>query len=216
VPELSFQVEDVSPRANAVTPQLAFKLRVTNGVKGEAIQSMLLRCQMQIEPVRRRYTPQEQQRLLELFGEPERWSQTLRPLLWENLTVSIPGFAGSTVVELFAPCTFDFNVAMTKYAYALEEGELPTSLLFSGTVFHQGRIGLQVMQIPWSSEARYRVPVKAWRELMDSFYPNDAWIHLRRDVFDLLYDYKTRHALATWEQAIERALGSGTTAKRAG
>ena len=208
MPELSFQVEDVAPRANAATPQLTFKLRITNAVQGEAVQSMLLRCQVQIEPVRRRYTPQEQQRLVELFGEPERWSQTLRPLLWENLSVSVSGFTGSTVVDLFVPCSFDFNVAMTKYAYGLDEGELPTSLLFSGTAFYQGRGGLQIMQIPWSSEARYLVPARAWKQMMDAFYPNGAWIHLRRDVFDLLYDYKTRRGIPTWEQVIERILGT--------
>ena len=172
MPELSFQVEDVASRANAATPQLTFKLGISNAVQGEAIQSMLLRCQIQIEPVRRRYTPQEQHRLIELFGEPERWSQTLRPLLWENLTVSVPGFTGSTMVELFVPCTFDLNVAITKYAYGLEDGELPLSLLFSGTVFHQGRVGLQIMQIPWSSEARYRLPLRVWKQMMDTFYPD--------------------------------------------
>ena len=206
MPELSFRVEDVEPRPNAATPQLTFKLRVTNAVESEAIQSMLLRCQIQIEPVRRRYSPQEQQHLVELFGEPERWSQTLRPLLWENLSVSVPGFTGSTVVELFVPCTFDLNVAMTKYAYGLEDGELPTTLLFSGTVFHQGRGGLQIMQISWNSEARYRVPVRVWKQMMDAFYPNSAWMCLRRDTFDLLYDYKTHHGIPTWEQVIERIL----------
>lgn len=208
MPELSFQIEDVAPRPNAVTPQLTFKLGVTNAVQGEAIQSMLLRCQIQVEPVRRRYTPQEQQRLVELFGEPERWSNTLRPLLWENLSISVPGFTDTTVVDLYVPCTFDFNVAMTKYAYGLEDGDLPTSLLFSGTAFYQGRGGLQIMQIPWSSEARYRVPVRVWKQMMEVFYPNCAWIYLRRDTFDLLYDYKTRQGLTTWEKAIERVLGS--------
>jgi hypothetical protein len=207
VPELSFNVEEVAPRPNAATPQITFKLRVSNSVANETIQSILLRCQLQIEPTRRRYTPEEQLRLVEIFGEPERWSTTMRPLVWENLTVSVPGFTGSTVVELYVPCSFDFNVTMTKYAYGLRDGELPASFLFSGTVFHQGRMGLQIMQIPWSSEARCRVPVRVWHDLMDSFYPNSAWIPLRRDVFDQLYEYKVRHALPSWEQVIERVLG---------
>ncbi len=141
MPELQFQVEDVAPRVNAATPQLTFKLRITNTVEDEAVQSMLLRCQLQIEPVRRRYTPQEQQRMLELFGEPERWSKTLRPLLWENLSISVPGFSGSTIVELFVPCTFDFNVAMTKYAYGLEGGELPATCSSVEPFFIKGRAG---------------------------------------------------------------------------
>ncbi len=213
MPELQFQVENVAPRGNAATPQLTFKLRITNTVKDEAVQSMLLRCQIQIEPVRRRYTPQEQRRMLELFGEPERWSKTLRPLSWENLTVSVPGFSGSTVVELFVPCSFDFNVAMTKYAYGLEAGELHTSLLFSGTAFFQGRAGLQIMQIPWSSEARYAVPVRTWRQAVDAFYPDNAWIALRRETFDQLYDYKTRHGIPSWEQVFQRMLNSAAEVK---
>lgn len=213
MPELQFHVDDVTPRPNAATPQLTFKLQITNAVKDEAIQSMLLRCQLQIEPVRRRYTPQEQQHLVELFGQPERWSKTLRPLLWENLSISVPGFSGSTVVELFVPCNFDFNVAMTKYAYGLDAGDLPTSLLFSGTAFFQGRAGLQIMQIPWSSEARYAVPVRVWKQVIDSFYPDHAWIAMRRDIFDQLYDYKTRHGIPSWEQVIERMLNSAAEVK---
>lgn len=214
MPELTFQVEDVAPRQNAAMPQLAFKLRIANSVADEPIQSILLRCQFQIEPARRRYTPEEQQRLVELFGEPERWSQTLRPLPWENLSVSVAGFTGATAVDLFVPCTFDFNVAMTKYALGLDDGELPTTLLFSGTVFYQARGGLQIMQIPWNSEARYRVPVRAWKQMMDAFYPNEAWLRLRRDVFNLLYDYRTRHGLATWDEVIERVLGAAAEVKR--
>lgn len=213
MPELQFKVEDVLPRANAATPQLTFKVRITNTIPDEAVQSVVLRTQVQIEPVRRRYTPEEQQHLLELFGEAERWSKTLRPLLWENLSVNVPGFTGSTVVELYVPCSFDFNVAMTKYAYGLEDGELPTTLLFSGTAFYKSRIGLQIMPIPWNSEASYRVPVRTWKQLMDTFYPNTSWIALRRETFDQLYDYKTRHGVPTWEQVFERMLGSAAGVK---
>jgi hypothetical protein len=42
--------------------------------------------------------------------------------------------------------------------------------------------------------------------MMDTYYPNSAWINLRRDVFDRLYRYKMQHGIPTWEQALERAL----------
>ena len=41
---------------------------------------------------------------------------------------------------------------------------------------------------------------------MDVYYPNTSWIQLRRDVFDRLYEYKMRHGIPTWEQAVERML----------
>lgn len=206
MPELEFQIEDAAPTPNAAAPQLAFKLRINNS-SPEPVHSIALRAQVQIEPVRRRYTATEQEHLKEMFGEPERWSKTVHSMLWANVNVSVLAFQGGTVVDVPVPCTFDFNVAVTKYIYGLENGELPTTLLFSGTVFYAAARGLQVMQIPWNSEASYRLPVRAWKDMMDLYYPNTAWIALRRDVFDRIYDYKSQHGIPTFEQALERMLG---------
>ncbi len=205
MPDLHFQIENVSATPNAASPQLSFKVRITNS-EPEAVHSIALRAQVQIEPTRRRYTAAEQEGLKELFGEPERWSTSLHPLLWANVNVNVPGFTGSTMIDVPIPCTFDFNVAITKYIYGLENGELPTSLLFSGTVFHAGPRGLQIAQIPWDREASYRVPVQAWKEMMELHYPDTAWIALRRDVFERLYEFKARHGLPTWEQTLDRLL----------
>ncbi len=205
MPDLRFQVEDVVPTPNAASPQLSFKLRITNA-EPEPIHSIALRAQVQVEPVRRRYSSEEQQKLKTLFGEPEQWSKSLLPLLWANVNVNVGAFTGSTLIDLPVPCTFDFNVAMTKYIYGLDGGELPTSLLFSGTVFHAGQMTLQIAQIPWDREASYRVPVRVWKEMMDLYYPNGAWIQLRRDVFERLYEFKSHNGLPTWEQTVERML----------
>jgi len=212
LPDLLFQVEDVFATPNAAIPQLTCKVRVSNA-ESEPVHSIALRAQIQIEPMRRRYTPVEQQHLQELFGEPERWSKSVHPLLWTNTNVTVTGFAGSTVIEIPVPCTFDFNVAITKYIYGLEGGELPISLLFSGTVFHAGRMGLQIAQIPWDREATYKLPVSVWKQMMDQHYSNTAWLCLQRDAFDRLAEYKARNNIATWEQAIKRALGLTAEAK---
>ena len=206
VPDLHFQIEHAAPVPKAASPQLAFSVRITNPELG-AIHSIALRVQVQIEPVRRRYSAQEQEHLKELFGEPERWSQSLHPLLWSNLNMMVPGFSGSVLVDVAVPCTFDFNVAVTKYIYGLENGELPTRLLFSGTVFYAGTTGLQIAQIPWEREASYRLPVRVWQDMMDLYYPNTAWIALRRDVFERLYEFKSRHGIPTWEETLECMLG---------
>jgi Family of unknown function (DUF6084) len=206
LPDLRFQVEDAAATPNAAVPQLSFKVRITDS-EAEPVHSIALRAQVQIEPVRRRYSAAEQEHLKELFGEPERWSKTLHPLLWTNANVSVPGFTGNTLIEVPVACTFDFNVAITKYIYGLENGELPTSLLFSGTVFYAGQAGLQVAQIPWDREASYRLPVRVWKEMMDLYYPDTAWMCLRRDVFERLYEFKARYGIPTWEQTLERMLG---------
>ena len=57
------------------------------------------------------------------------------------------------------PCTFDFNVAATKYFHGLSEGDLPLNFLFSGTVFYAGGSErLQVAPISWEKEAKFKLP----------------------------------------------------------
>ena len=212
MPDLHFQIEEIVPASHAAIPQLNCKLRISNA-ELEAIHSIALRVQIQIEPVRRRYTPGERAHLKELFGEPEQWSKSLTPLWWTNANVNAPGFTGSAAVDLPLACTFDFNVAMTKYIYGLEGGELPISFLFSGTVFYMGSMGLQIAQIPWDREARYHLRAQVWKEMMDRYYANSAWLCLPRDIFDQLYDFKSRHGIPTWEQMFERLLGVTAGAK---
>ena len=208
MPDLSFQVDGVEVTPYAVAPLLTFRLRATNASPDEAIHNVVLRCQIQIESTRRNYDPEEEQRLRDLFGEPQRWGQTLRAMLWTHANVVIPPFAGETVIDLPVTCSYDFNLAVTKYFYALEQGEIPLNFLFSGTVFYQDGEALQVAPISWSKEARFRLPVATWRHLMETYYPNLAWLQLRQDVFDRLYRYKVRHGIPTWEQLMERILSA--------
>ena len=211
MPKLDFQVVAAEPLPFTAAPLLIFKLRITHAAANQttvaSIHSIALRCQIRIEPARRRYGVQEQERLRDLFGEPARWGQTLRSTLWTHTNVTVPPFTDQIVVDLPVPCTFDFNVAAAKYFYALEDGVVPLCLLFSGTVFYEAEDGaLQVAQIPWEKEATFELPVQVWKEMMDHYYPNSVWLCLRKDVFDRLYQYKSRHSLPTWEQALESLL----------
>ncbi|MCM3872189.1 MAG: DUF6084 family protein [Pyrinomonadaceae bacterium] len=204
MPDLSFQIEGAEAVPYSAAPLLAFKLRLSNVDAGELIQSVALRCQIQIEVTHRKYEAREQEGLLDLFGAPERWSRTLRSMLWTHANVMVPPFKESIVVDLQVPCTFDFNVAATKYFAALAEGDVPLNLMFSGTVFYESDgAGLQVQQIPWDREAKYRLPVIVWQEMMELYYPNSAWLCLQRDVFEKLSQYKMARGIPTWEQALE-------------
>lgn len=215
MPELTFQIEEAVVAQFAAAPALIFKLRVKNRVAGENIHTVALRAQIQIETTRRRYTPEEQSRMLDLYGEPERWSQTLKTLLWTHVNVVVPSFQGETVVDLYVPCTFDFNVAATKYFAGLSAGEIPLCFQFSGTVFYAPSGGnLQVGPISWDQEARFKLPVSLWREMMDAYYPNTAWLCLRRDVFERLNQYKTQRGIPTWEQVMETMLAEEEAVRR--
>ncbi len=212
MPDLDFRIEGAEVVEFSATPQIAFKLKITNANATEIIHSVALRCQIQIEVTRRRYTAADQERLRDLFGEADRWSQTLRNLLWTHVSVNVPPFQGATVVDLPVSCTFDFNVAATKYFHGLGDGDVPLCMMFSGTVFHaQDGGSLQVMPISWDKEARFSLPVKVWRDMMDSYYPATAWLCLRRDVFERLYEYKVRNGIPTWEETMERMLRAEET-----
>ena len=203
--DLGFAVLGARAEPYAAAPTLIFRLRISEST-GERIHAIALRCQIQIEPRQRHYAAAEEERLFELFGEPPRWGETLKTLLWTHASLMVPGFAGGYEVDLPVACTYDFEVTAAKYFHALDDGEIPLLLLFSGTVFTRGQTGFSVEPVPWEKEAPYRLPVRVWRELMDHYFPGGAWIRLRRESFDALHRFKGRRALATWDDAVEALL----------
>jgi uncharacterized protein DUF6084 len=216
MPDLHFHVDAAEPQPNAAAPLLLFKLRVTDATGVPCpIQSVALRCQVRVEPARRRYSEMEKERLLDLFGTPERWGQTVRPMSWTQVGLLVPTFTGETVVDLPVPCDSDFSLAATRYFSALENGELPLGFHFSGTVFYQSaEERLQVMQIPWDREASFRLPVATWQELMDRFYPNSRWLCLSKDTFEQFDRYRSRQGLPSAELAMEQLLVAAGEAVR--
>ena len=123
MPDLNFQVVMAEPEPFSAGPLLRFKLRVSQSAAAGAeivpIHAVMLQCQVRIEPAQRRYETAEQEKLLDLFDAPPRWGQTLRSMLWANTSVAIGPFMDAVSVDLPVPCTYDFNVAVTKYFYAL-------------------------------------------------------------------------------------------------
>lgn len=209
MPELKIIVTGAAAERFAAVPTIGFRLKITNGFAQETVYSIVLRCQIQLEVTRRHYSAEEQANLKDLFGTPDRWGQTLKSMLWTHVSAVVPQFAGSTEISIPVPCSFDFNVGATKYFHGLQSGELPLNFLFSGTVFYRNDEGLvQVSPISWSEEARFRLPLATWREVIDMFYPNTAWLCLRRDVFDRLHSLKVESGIPSWEQLFEDLLAA--------
>jgi hypothetical protein len=204
--ELTFAVEGAERVEHAAVPTLRFALRI-GAPAGTAIRSVLLDTQIQIAARRRGYDGAAEEKLFELFGAPGGWGSTLRTLPWTRVTTVVPPFTGSTLVDLLVPCSYDLHVVASRYFDALAGGDVPLELLFSGTVFAAAEDGrLQATRISWESDAEYRFPVRVWQEAMERYFGGTAWVRLRKDAFDRLAAYKSRHALATWEDAIARLL----------
>lgn len=207
MPDLDLRITDVEPAARGMAPLLLFHLEVTNSPAEEEIQSATLQVQIQFQCPQRAYNSSEKEKLVELFGMPERWGQTLRNRLWTLATATLGSFRGSTTARMAVPCSFDLNVSAAKYFYGIEEGDVPLLFLFSGTVFYSAQDGrLQAQRISHEKECKWRMPARVWRELMDHHWPNSAWIAMHRDVFDRLCEFKRRNGLPTWEQTFERLL----------
>jgi hypothetical protein len=205
-PDLSFSVERIEPLERAASPTLAFGLRILR-TSGAPVRSIALNVQIRIAATRRAYDAEARERLAEVFGSGDAWGRNLHSLPWASLSVNVPPFGEETLIDLQVPCTYDFEVAVSKYLHGVRDGEVPVELLFSGSVFYGGPDGgLQVSLVPWEKEARYRMPAAVWRELMDHYFPGEAWLRLGRDSFDRLHAFRSRKALPSWDRTIETLL----------
>ena len=206
LPELAFAVAGTERLEHAAVPTLRFELRIDSRDE-RPIRSILLDTQIQIAARRRPYGAGEKERLFELFGPPAGWGTALRTLPWARTTLVVPPFTGSTLAEVLLPCSYDLEVAASRYLDALEGGEVPLEFLFSGSVFYVGGGGaLQTTRLSWEQEAEFRLPVSLWKETMERYFRGTAWLRLRKDSFDRLAAYKARRALASWEDAIDELL----------
>lgn len=205
--DYTFTVPEIFAEPYAVTPQLTARVRIAE-TTGQVVHAMALRCQVRIEPQRRGYAESDETGLRALFGDRDRWSQTLKPFLWMHCSTTVQGFSGITEVDLPLPCTYDFEVMGSRFLHAVGEGTIPLSLMFSGTIFIRGQNGFGVEQVPWNCDARYDLPVTVWQDMMRAYFPNIGWVKMDQDVLDQMADYRARHGLTSWEETVQRLLAS--------
>lgn len=205
-PDLSFSVEGVEPLERAASPTLAIAVRIQR-TSGAPVRSIALNVQIRIAATRRPYDAETRDRLAEVFGSGDAWGRNLHSLPWANVSTNVPPFEEETSIELQVPCTYDFEVAASKYLHGLRDGEVPLELLFSGSVFYGGSgRALQVSLVSWEKEAAYRMPAGVWHELMNHYFPGGAWLRLGSESFDRLHAFRSRRALPSWDRVIETLL----------
>lgn len=202
-----FTVADIFAEPYAAAPQLTARLRIKES-SGQTIHAIALRCQVRIEPQRRRYEEADESGLRSLFGERDRWVDTLKPFLWMQTSAMVQGFTNITEVDLALPSTYDFEVTGSRYLHAVGAGMIPLTLLFSGTVFTKGANGFGVQQVPWDCEAGYQLPVSVWQEMIASYFPNTGWIRLDHEMVSSLADFKARHGLTSWDETVQTLLAT--------
>jgi hypothetical protein len=221
--ELTFGCTEAHAARFAATPTLTFTLNITERT-GVRVHAIALRCQIRIEPHRRRYSADEAQRLNDLFGDTTRWAETVKPIQLATVTAMVPGFTSLAEIELPVPCTYDLEVASARYLQGLDDGAIPLLLLFSGTVFIAQGESFSVELIPWSAEASYLMPVSVWQDVVNEHFPGSAWLRCSRETLDALSVFKASRALPTWDATLSALLeaaggrpdGSGSAATSPG
>lgn len=205
-PEPEFAVMGVRGVRHAAAPMMMLDLQITDR-SGCDIYMIALSIQLMIEPARRTYDAATRARLVELFGPPERWAVTTRSLVWAHLDVLVPAFTAETIVPVPLPCSYDLELAAAKYLHSLPGDEAPLALHFNGMIYYRGASGeLQMALLPWSNSIDLRMPVSVWRETIDHYYPNTAWVAVHRDTFERLQRAKLARGVATLDACVSQLL----------
>ena len=156
--DLAFRIDDVVAARYAAAPQLTARVQIDES-SGARIHAIALRCQVNIEPQRRAYDPEETVGLADQFGARDRWSQTLKPFAWMQCSALVQGFIGSTMIELPMPVTYDLEVTASKYLHQLDDGEVPLASCSPAPALPVAS-RVRVEQVPWHLEDAYRMPVR--------------------------------------------------------
>ena len=203
--DLAFECTGAEPDPFAVGPTMNFAVRIAE-TTGATVDAIALRCQIRIEPHRRRYGEDEAARMVDLFGARGRWSETVRPLQLATVSHLIGRFDGSIETIVPVPMTYDLEVAAARYFASLDDGVVPLLLLFSGTVFlvRDGRLSAE--PVPWHHESHYSLPVERWQQMMERAFPGTGWLRLSRASLDAMRAYATDEAIPTWDLLVERLL----------
>lgn len=205
-PSPTFAVVAARARPHAAAPTLVFEVAAADE-SGLDVYTVALTAQIVIEPARRRYDDGTRELLAELFGAPERWSSTTENVLWAQVDVLVPSFRGETVFELPVVCNYDLEVAATKYFYAVPDGEVPLVFHLTGSIFYRGEHDrLQVIKVPWSCSAEYRLPVAVWKKMIEHHYPGGGWIRVRDETLERLQRRKAARGIRTLDDCVAELL----------
>jgi hypothetical protein len=206
---LVFAVLGAEPMEHSATPGVRFHLHVTEP-EGREVYTIALSSQVHIDPARRAYDAATRERLVELFGAPERWGATTHTFQWARIESLVPTFTGSTEFTIEVPCTYDLEVASAKYFHGLPDGEVPLSFHFNGTVLYRGDDDrLQVVLVPWSCSTRWRMPVAVWQRTIAAHYPAGGWIRLQDETLEALSRRKSERGMHSFDDTVRDLLRGG-------
>jgi hypothetical protein len=205
-PVPTFTVMGATTIPHAAAPTLRFEFEVSD-TTGRDIYAIALTAQVMIEPAKRRYDDETRVKLEELFGTPERWGATTHSFLWAQVGAVVTNFRDSVRFPIDVACTYDLELAATKYFHSLPDGQVPLAFHFTGTILYAGEQDhLQVARVPWSCSANWNMPIDAWRDMMAAYYPGGGWVRLDRETLERLHGYRSAGQHPSFDAAVVNLL----------
>ena len=191
VAELAFDCIGRAADPYAAVPTLVFRLRITE-TSGPAVHAIALRCQIRIEPQPPRYADGEAELLGDLFGDPDRWGDTLKPLQFADGLRHGARLhrsdrdrpAGAVLATTWrsrrASTSPRWTTARSRCSCCSAARSSPGRATASRRARCRG-----------TSEARYRCRWRCGGRLMDRYFPGSGWLRLRRDTLARLQRFKS-------------------------
>jgi hypothetical protein len=201
-PEVTFEILGAAHEPFAAQPTLRFELGVSEP-SDRPIYAITLTAQINLDPARREYDADTRADLHELFGDPQRWPSTTRSFLWCHASTLVHSFSGATTFGMEVPCTADLEVTAARYIAALPDGEVPLTFHFTGRVLYEGPARqVQVVHLPWSTSASYRMPVSTWKAMIKHHHGNSGFVLLHDDTLTELKRYKRERGLHSFDGCV--------------
>jgi hypothetical protein len=138
VAELVFDWLGARAERFSVVPALTLCLRISE-TTSQPVDAIALRCQIRIEPHRRRYGEAEARRAARSLRRSQPVGGHAQAAPVHHGAGDGARVRGSTDLDLPVPFTYDLQISATRYFASLDDGEVPLLLLFSGTVFRHRR-----------------------------------------------------------------------------
>jgi hypothetical protein len=178
VVELGFRIVGASPLEHAATPIVCVHVIAESRA---AVRAVVLRCLVVIDPGARAYDANEAAALERVLGPADR--RATAPLVWAQLPQNLPGFEGELGFDLHLPCSLDLRAGGAAYLDAIEDGNVPLTVLFSGTAFVADDAGaLSALPIPQTAEARFALPIAVCRDALSRHHGDATLVPVRREI----------------------------------
>ncbi len=60
--------------------------------------------------------------------------------------------------------------------------------------------------VPWTRSIDFRLPVSVWKETIEHYFPNTAWVGLRAETLEALQREQVARGLATADDCVRSLL----------